>query len=175
MPWGNPGATITSTIAAAAFNELVGGQGFGVPYSGSAPTLNALLGGHVGFMFNAVENVKGHVDKGALVALATLGKQRMPGLESVPTMAEAGLPEMMNLCPWEFWYGAAAPAGTPPELVTAMNNALHQAGVDAETRERFQKMSLRMLPRATAEESDRTVAQEVEQYRPFILKVAGKK
>lgn len=171
LPWGNSGVTTTPNIAASVFNEMAGGKGVGVPYPGSAPSLNALLGGHIAFMFNSLENVKGQLDAGKVVALATLSKERAPGLENVPTMAEAGFPEIMSVASWEFWYGLQAPVGVPNELVMALNDSLYQVSEDPAMKDRFQKVGLRVLPRSTPQEADRIVRQEVDQYRPLIKKV----
>jgi len=171
LPWGNSGMTTTPNIAATMFNEMAGGKGIGVPYPGSAPALNALLGGHIAFMFNSLENAKGLIDAGKVIPLATLSKERTPGMENVPTMAEAGFPDIMSVAPWEFWYGAQAPVGVPNELVMSLNDALYQVSEDPATRDRFQKQGLRVLPRNSPADVDRIVRQEVEQYRSLIKKV----
>jgi len=119
--------------------------------------------------------VKGHIEAGKLVALASLSNERIAGLENVPTMAEAGLPEIMNLASWEFWYGMQAPAGMPNEIINALNEALHDAAEDPATRDRLQKMNLRVLPRTTPEQADRVLRREIEQYGPMVKRVMAKK
>ncbi len=170
VPWGNAGLITTVNIAATAFNELANGKGIAIPYSGSAPALNALMGGHIGFMFNSLDNVKQLIQSGKLLGLASLTNERLAGM-NIPTMAEAGFPEMMAAASWELWYGAQAPIGVPSQIVETLNHALYDASTDPRLRETFDKMGLRVLPRMSPEEADKTVNTEIEQFRPIIKRV----
>jgi tripartite-type tricarboxylate transporter receptor subunit TctC len=87
-----------------------------VPYKGAAPATVDLLGGQVNTAFSGVGTVVAHVKAGKLRALALTGK-RMDVFEGVPTMEEAGLP---NVNMW-LWNGVLAPAKTPPAIVRRLN------------------------------------------------------
>jgi tripartite-type tricarboxylate transporter receptor subunit TctC len=102
-----------------------------VPYKGSAPSITDLIGGQIDGVVDNPPSVLAHIQSGAITALAVAGKQRLPVLPNVPTAAEAGLPA------WEAssWFGLAAPAGTPPDVVGRLHgeveNALQSARVKA--------------------------------------------
>lgn len=70
LPWGSPGLVTAPNIAASVFNERANGKGVAVSYNGSAPALTALLGGHVSYMFNMIDNLKGHIQAGKLLPVA---------------------------------------------------------------------------------------------------------
>lgn len=84
-----------------------------VAYKGGGPAVADLLGGHVPMMFSTLPSVLPHVRSGRLRALAVTGDRRFPGLESIPTMAEAGATGYS----FSGWAGLFAPAGTPREVV----------------------------------------------------------
>lgn len=94
-----------------------------IPYRGSAPALNDVLGGTVQMVFEATPAILQHVQSGRLNALAVTSAQRIAVLPNVPTLQESGVDAEIG-----GWYGFLAPAGTPPErtewLVRHMNAAL---------------------------------------------------
>jgi tripartite-type tricarboxylate transporter receptor subunit TctC len=85
-----------------------------VPYKGSAPALTDLLGGQVNLMFDNIPSALPHIRSGKLRALATTGARRDPTLPELPTIAEAGVAGYES----GVWFGLAAPAGTPPDIVS---------------------------------------------------------
>ncbi len=88
-----------------------------IPYKGGAPAITDLLGERISFMpINPVE-VIAHIRAGKLRALAVASDKRFPLLPDVPTVAEAGLPGYEA----SVWWGLAAPAKTPPEIVRQLN------------------------------------------------------
>ena len=93
-----------------------------IPYKGSAPAFNDLLGGRVQYCIDAVSIGLQQVKAGRLLALATTGPARLPILPDVPTLKETlpGL-EVLN------WYGMMLPAGTPRELVTRLHTEIFKA------------------------------------------------
>jgi tripartite-type tricarboxylate transporter receptor subunit TctC len=95
------------------------------PYSGAAPAVNDLLGGHVQLMFADVPVLLGAIQGGKVRALAIGSKARIDSLPAVPTTAELGMPQVEA----DNWYGLVAPAATPPavraKLFVAARDALH--------------------------------------------------
>jgi tripartite-type tricarboxylate transporter receptor subunit TctC len=85
-----------------------------VPYKGSAPALTDLLGGQVNLMFDNIPSALPHIRSGKLRALATTGVRRDPTLPDLPTVAEAGVGGYES----GVWFGLAAPAGTPRDIVS---------------------------------------------------------
>lgn len=87
-----------------------------VPYSGNAPAVNALLGGHVTSMFGSYSNVAEHLESGKLRALAVATPARADPLPEVPTVAESGYKDFVV----DAWFGAFAPAMTPRDTVSRL-------------------------------------------------------
>ena len=95
-----------------------------MPYKGSGPALNDLLGGHVTMMFSTMASAAGLVRDGSKVrALAVTGATRSALFPDLPTVAEAGLPGYEAV----LHYGIVAPAGTPRPVVDKLNAALNAA------------------------------------------------
>jgi tripartite-type tricarboxylate transporter receptor subunit TctC len=97
-----------------------------VPYKGSAGAATDLVGGHVQATVAALQTMAPFVAGGRLKMLAVLSSERSPAFPEVPTMRELGMPRLVV----DTWYGAFAPAGTPPEVVARLNaemNALLQS------------------------------------------------
>lgn len=84
-----------------------------VPFNGNAPSINALLGGHVTSTFNSYSSASGQIKGGLLRPLAVSIKTRIPPLPDVPTVIEAGVKDY-DVAPW---FGVYAPAKTPKEIV----------------------------------------------------------
>ena len=88
-----------------------------IPYKGSAPAMNDLLGGQVMMMFDNIPSALPHIKAGKLKALATTGAKRDPSLPDVPTIAEAGL----NGYESGVWFGLMVAANTPRDIVNKLN------------------------------------------------------
>ena len=88
-----------------------------VPYKGTGPALQDLLGGQVEVTFGTAPPFNPHIQSGKLRVLATTGKTRLPSLPEVPTTAEAGLPRLDATS----WFGVYAPAATPRAVVDKLS------------------------------------------------------
>jgi tripartite-type tricarboxylate transporter receptor subunit TctC len=104
-----------------------------VPYKGSAPAVTDLLGGQVQVMFDNVPNVIGHVKAGKLRALGVSGTTRARQAPEVPTVAESVPGYEVSV-----WFGLAAPAGTPPEVIRRIHADAVKVLNMPDVRERFQ-------------------------------------
>jgi len=93
-----------------------------IPYKGTGPAVADVLGGQVTMMFAGISSVKSHVEAGKLRAIAVTGAKRSPAMPSVPTFAEAGYKDVDASTYW----GALAPARTPPEIVNALSASMAQ-------------------------------------------------
>ena len=108
-----------------------------VPYRGSAPALNDLMGNHVQLMFDSMITAMPLVEGGKLRALAVTGKTRSSQLPDVPTLAESGLPDYEATG----WTGIVVPAKTPPEIVAKLNASIVQALKSPELVQAFAKQA----------------------------------
>ena len=134
-------------LAAELFAAMAGIKINHVPYRGSGPALNDLLGGHVTMMFATLPSAIGIVRGGKVRALAVTGARRSDVFPELPTIAEAGLAGYEA----ELHYGLVAPAGTPRPIVERLNAALRAALTDATLRERLGREGAVPMP-STPEE-----------------------
>jgi tripartite-type tricarboxylate transporter receptor subunit TctC len=93
-----------------------------VPYRGSAPALNDLLGGHIDVMFDAMPMMSVQAREGKVTALAVTGRKRSATLPDVGTMQDSGLTYEITA-----WYGILAPAGMPPAIVQRLRDEVAKA------------------------------------------------
>ena len=106
-----------------------------VPYRGSAPMLQEMMGGQLASGTTALGDfVEPHL-AGKVRVIAVLGTKRSAALPDVPTFAEQGY-----RIDWEYWLGMFAPAGTPPAEIQRINAALGRALARADVRERMTKI-----------------------------------
>ena len=110
-------------LSAELFKSMADVKMVHVPYKGSAPAINYLVGGQVLVAFESMVSVLPQVKGGRLRALATTGAQRSSLLPDVPSVAEAGLPGYESIA----WYGVVAPGGTSKAIVDRLNNEITQA------------------------------------------------
>lgn len=98
-----------------------------VPYKGTGPAVNDMLGGQVDSFFATAPPVMGQVKGGKVRLLAITGEQRNPNMPDVPTFKELGIPVVVTQ-----WYGIAAPAGTPADVLQYLSSHLSKALASAE-------------------------------------------
>jgi tripartite-type tricarboxylate transporter receptor subunit TctC len=99
-----------------------------VPFNGTGPAMNALVGGQVDYMCDQIVNAVPQVTGGTIKAYAVATPERNPSLPDVPTTKEAGLPEFQA----QAWNAIFAPKGTSPEIIAKLNAAAAKA-LDDET------------------------------------------
>ncbi len=105
-----------------------------VPYKGSGPATVDLLAGRVQVFFATVPTILSQVRDQRVDLLAVTGKTRSPLFPDTPTVAEAGVADFDITT----WWGVLAPAGTPPEIVGKLNQAINAAASDPLVRDRLQ-------------------------------------
>lgn len=114
------------------FKLQTGTQMLHVPYRGSGPAMQDLLAGQVQLFITTPPSAMQHVQSGKLRGLAITGKNRHPGLPSVPTTAEAGLPGFEL----EGWVALFAPIATPADALSRLTAALRDSLTQEDTRKR---------------------------------------
>ncbi|MFZ3358257.1 MAG: tripartite tricarboxylate transporter substrate binding protein [Xanthobacteraceae bacterium] len=112
---GTPPQLVGSLFAHALKLDLVH-----VPFGGGEPAVEATVGGHTPISFGSLPPAVPLIKSGGLRPLAVTGKERAPNLPDVPTMAEAGFPEVEG----STWTAVVAPAGTPKDIVAQLNSLI---------------------------------------------------
>src|SRR6201747_759069 len=105
----------------------------GVPFNGTGPAMNALVGGQVDYMCDQIVNAVPQVNAGTIKAYAVATPERNPSLPNVPTTAEAGLPAFQA----QAWNAIFAPKGTPAPVIAKLNEAIGKALSDETVRKRL--------------------------------------
>ena len=130
-------------LAAELFAGMAGIRINHVPYKGSGPALNDLVGGHVAMMFSTMASAVGLVRDGTKVrALAVTGAARSALFPDLPTVAEAGLPGYEAV----LHYGIVAPAGAPRPVIEKLNAALNAALATDDVKRRLSVEGAETLP-----------------------------
>jgi tripartite-type tricarboxylate transporter receptor subunit TctC len=138
-----------------------------IPYQGTAPALNALLGGQVQFVFNEVTTALPQVQAGKARALAVAYRTRTPLMPDVPTMAEAGYPGIEVTS----WYAMAVRTGTPRPIVDRLARELHAIMQSPEMKKRYEPLGAFTVG-STPEELGALIRSEKDRWTP-VVKQAG--
>jgi tripartite-type tricarboxylate transporter receptor subunit TctC len=118
-----------------------------IPYKGVAPALLDLVSGQVDVMFTGTSSAAPHVKAGKLVPLAVSSPKRQALFPNTPSVAESGYPDF----DFVVWYGLAAPAGTPRDIVMRINKEVRAALLQPETQEKLLGMGVISAPSSPAE------------------------
>jgi tripartite-type tricarboxylate transporter receptor subunit TctC len=133
------------------------------PYTGAAPAVNDLLGGHVQMMFADVPVLLGNIQAGKLRALAIGSRTRIANLPDVATTAELGMPQVEA----DNWYGLVAPAATPQPILAKLQAAAAEALHSAEVKDKLAAQSVIAVGNSSAEFSA-YVKSEIERWGKVI-------
>jgi tripartite-type tricarboxylate transporter receptor subunit TctC len=167
---GNAGTGVSSHLCGLLLTTATGTSVVEVSYKGTAPALTDLLGGQIDLLCDQTTNTSGHIRGGTVKAFAVTTKQRVPTLPDLRTTAEGGLPGVEIAV----WHGIYAPAGTPPEVVDALAEALRTALADAAVAARLTELGVTQVgsERATPAAHAAHLDAEIAKWEP-ILRAAG--
>ena len=138
-----------------------------VPYTGSAQSVNDLLGGRTQFTIDGLVTLYPLIKAGKLRALAVARSERWPALPDVPTLVESGYPDFVL----DAWTGLVAPAGTPPEIVKLLNAAVNEGLKSATMQESLTKFSA-IAKIGTPDDFRKFLADQTQRWGA-IVKLAG--
>jgi tripartite-type tricarboxylate transporter receptor subunit TctC len=136
--YASQGIGTTSHLTAALFEKVTGTKMVHVPFKGTAPALNALIGSHVDMIFMELASaIKLHrAGKARILAVAT--NTRIADLPDIPTLNEAGVRGFES----GTWNAIAAPPKTPPAIVAKLNTAVNEVLKEKDVQEKFAKLTL---------------------------------
>ena len=167
----NPGKYTYATSGVGSINHMLGEsfQAYAgvklvhVPYKGSGPAMQDVMGGQVDLLFDQFPSSKNFVDTGKLKAIAAISPQKIPGYPNIMTMADAGMKDFTD----EAWYGVMAPAATPPDVVAKLTAGMQKALSNPELRARIEQLGARPVGNSSAEFTAQ-IRREIERMRKLI-------
>lgn len=130
------GVGSVSHVSCQLLNSVLDIKPTGVPFNGTGPAMNALVGGQVDYMCDQIVNAVPQVNAGTIRAYAVATPERNPSLSNVPTTAEAGLPAFQA----QAWNAIFAPKGTPAPVIARLNEAVGKALDDEAVRKRLREL-----------------------------------
>jgi len=141
-----------------------------VPYKGTAPAINDLLGGQVDVLCDQTTQTTSYIKSGRIKAYAVTSKTRVESLKELPTASEAGLPGFEVTV----WHGVYAPKGTPKPVIDKLVAALQEALKDPTVKQRFNDLGTDpiALDKATPAALQAHLKAEIDKWGP-IYKKAG--
>jgi len=139
-----------------------------IPYKGTGPAMNDLLGGQVDFMCDQTSNTTSQIKAGKIKVYGVTTKSRLSALPQVPTMHEAGLPGFEIAV----WQGLYAPKGTPKAVIDTLSKALQAALADPVLKKRFDDLGTIPASRenATPTALRSHLKSEIDKWAPIIKK-----
>lgn len=139
-----------------------------VPYKGTGPAMNDLLGGQVDFMCDQTTNNASQIKAGKVKAYGMTTAKRVAAFPDIPTLSEAGLPNFTVTV----WHAMYAPKGTPQPIVDKLSKALQEALKDATLKQRFADLGSEPVSqeRATPQALRAHLKAEIDKWGPIIKK-----
>jgi len=145
------------------FKRMTGVDMQHIPYRGGGPAMNDLVGGQVKIMFDNLPPSVPQIRGGTIKALGVTTKTRVPGFETIPTIAEQGLPDYETYS----WNGILAPAGTPAAVIAKLNAEANKAIADPRVKAKLTDISA-VTVGSTPEELSAFIARELGIWEPVI-------
>ncbi|WP_370660541.1 tripartite tricarboxylate transporter substrate binding protein BugD [Massilia soli] len=146
VTYANAGVGSASHLCGMLFMTAIGTDLTTVPYKGTGPAMNDLLGGQVDFMCDQTTNTTSQIKGGKIKAYAVTTKSRLASMPDLPTLAESGLPGFEVAV----WHGLYAPKGTPKPIIDALTGALQVALKDPVVKQRFADLGTEPVAEAKA-------------------------
>lgn len=145
------GPGVLNSVVASYLIKVAGVEIEDVPYPGTGPAVIALAEGHVDFAVANLQTFKPFAEDGKILPLAVIANERTDTSPDVPTIAEAGYPQMMETSAWAAWQAVMAPKGVPQDIVNRLNVLIAEALQDPPLVEQFNAFELTLFPDATPE------------------------
>jgi len=164
LSYGSGGVGAFHHLAAALFANMTGVKMIHVPYRGSAPALNDLVGGYIQLVFTDYGPAAALISSGKLRALAVTTKDRFQALPDVPPIAETGVPGYDAAA----WQGVIAHAQTPPAIVAKLNLELNAAVAMDNVRTRMRDIGMDPVGTGTPEQLQQFLRTEIARWGKVV-------
>ncbi len=165
LTFGSGGPGSSAHLAMELFLNVAGIQALHVPFRGIAAAITEMIGGRVDMVIGSLASGLAQVQGGALLGLGVTGAQRSVLLPGVPTFAEAGQPGFDV----PYWFGLAAPAGTPPQIIERLNREVVRACAQPRLKEAFEKQAA-VAVTSTPQEMTRHLVREIAVWRNVVAR-----
>ena len=164
----NAGVGAASHLCGMLFMSAIQTELTTVPYNGTGPAMNDLLGGQVDLMCDQTTNTTSQIKAEKIKAYGVTTLKRMATLPGVPTLDEAGLKGFEV----DVWHGVYAPKATPKPAIDKLTDALQDALKDSNVKQRFSELGAEPvgLDRATPHALEKHLKAEIEKWSPIIKK-----
>lgn len=168
VTYANAGVGSASHLCGMLFMSAIDTELTTVPYKGTGPAMNDLLGGQVDFMCDQTTNTTSQIRAGKIKVYGVTTKTRVPSLPDVPTLNEAGLPGFEVAV----WHGLYAPKGTPKPVIDKLSAALQASLKDPNVKQRFAELGTEPVDtsKATPEALRTFLKSEIGKWGPIIKK-----
>jgi tripartite-type tricarboxylate transporter receptor subunit TctC len=164
LSYGSGGVGAPHHLYMELFKSMTGTQMTHVPYKGSLPALNDLVGGHIQLMFCDIPPAAGMVAAGKVRVLGVSTAERVPSFPDVPTVAEAGVPGFAVAA----WFMIVAPARTPAAIVDKLHKELIAVMSEPDVKARISKLSLVPLPTPSVGDMQAYVKNEIARWGEIV-------
>ncbi len=171
VSYANAGIGAASHLCGMLFMNAIGTDFLTVPYKGTAPAMNDLLGGQVDFMCDQTTNTTSQIKGGKVKAYAVTSEKRVPSLPEVPTLNELGV----KGAEVSIWHGLYAPKGTPKPVLDKLVSSLQAAMKDATVQKRFADLGATTYPasQVTPEALKKHLQSEMDKWGALIRKAGA--
>ena len=168
LTYGSAGVGSSQHLAAVQFMSATKTDMMHVPYKGTAPAEADLMAGHISVMFDTATAIP-FINGGKLKPLGVMSKKRNPALPNVPTLDEAGIPDLYA----SSWYGLMGPAGMPPSIVNKLNAELNEALRSPEVQKRMSDLGAE-IGGGTPAEFANFIQSEIARYADIVKRSGAK-
>jgi tripartite-type tricarboxylate transporter receptor subunit TctC len=168
VSYANAGIGAASHLCGMLFMSAIQTDMLTVPYKGTGPAMNDLLGGQVDFMCDQTTNTTSQINSGKVKVYGVTSLKRVPSLPNIPTLDEQGLKGFEV----GIWHGLYAPKGTPKPVVDKLSSALQDTLKSDEVKKRFADLGATTYPpdKATPAALQQHLKSEMDKWGPLIKK-----
>jgi tripartite-type tricarboxylate transporter receptor subunit TctC len=168
VTYANAGIGAASHLCGMLFMSAIGTDVLTVPYKGTGPAMNDLIGGQVDFMCDQTTSTTGQIKGGKVKVYGVTSKQRVPSLPDIPTLDEQGL----KGADVAIWHALYAPKGTPKPVIDKLVASMQAALRDPAVTQKFTELGAVTVPpdKQTPQALQAHLKAEIDKWAPIIKK-----